>query len=101
MSVRVSIYYPSTVGAEFDSGYYLQSHMPLVRDRLGAALLRDEVWGGLGDAENPAPYAAVTHLHFESRETFNEAFSVHGEELREDVVNFTAITPVIELEQPL
>lgn len=36
--IRVSVMYPKQDGGEFNYDYYLQTHMPLVKERLGDAL---------------------------------------------------------------
>jgi uncharacterized protein (TIGR02118 family) len=35
--VKVSVLYPNTAGCKFDMGYYLNKHMPMVQQKLGAA----------------------------------------------------------------
>lgn len=99
--MRVSIYYPSHDGSTFDTEYYLNSHMPLVREKLGSALLRDEMWKGAGDGSSAAPYEVVLHMHFADAASFNAAFAPHAEVLTADVPNYTNITPVIQLEEAL
>jgi uncharacterized protein (TIGR02118 family) len=99
--MRVSIYYPSHDGSTFDADYYLSSHMPLVREKLGSALLRDEVWRGAGEGSSPAPYEVVLHMHCADAESFNAAFAPHAKVLTADIPNYTNITPVIQLEETL
>jgi uncharacterized protein (TIGR02118 family) len=97
-NVRVSIYYPSSDGATFDADYYAHSHMPLVREKLGDALLGDELWNGV-DGPQPAPHKFVLHMYFESAESFQEAFAPHAKLLTDDVPNYTNIAPVIQVEK--
>jgi len=99
--MRVSIYYPSSAGSTFDADYYLSSHMPLVREKLGRALLRDEVWKGAGNEEASPPYEVVLHMYFNDAESFNAAFAPHADALTADIPNYTNITPVIQLEETL
>jgi hypothetical protein len=34
--IKVSVLYPNTAGCKFDMGYYLDKHMPMVQQKLGA-----------------------------------------------------------------
>ena len=73
--IRVSILYPPS--EKFDQDYYIKSHMKLVADRVGDALVKFEVDKGLSGAApgSPAPYAAVGHLYFNSVPEFVQAFA--------------------------
>ena len=35
--IKVSVFYPNQPGTRFDFDYYTATHLPLVRDKLGAA----------------------------------------------------------------
>jgi len=97
--IRVSVLYPNTEGATFDMPYYLDSHMPMVRDKLGSALRKDEIWQGLGaPGDQPATYKVLLHMYFDSPESFNEAFQDHAANIMADIPNYTNLQPVIELE---
>ena len=37
--IKVSVMYPYTAGARFDHAYYRERHMPMMKQRLGAACL--------------------------------------------------------------
>ena len=74
--IRVSVLYPAAEGKKFDATYYLQKHMPLVRERLGkAGLVRAEVDKGVagGAPGAPAPYVYVAHVYFNSVADFQKA----------------------------
>ena len=50
--IKVSVMYPKTAESTFDLAYYRDTHMALVRDRLGDAELADRldaVWCKLGE----------------------------------------------------
>jgi len=97
--IRVSVLYPNSEGATFDMPYYLDSHMPMVRDKLGSALLKDEIWQGLGaPGDQPATYRVLLHMYFESPESFNTAFHAHAEAIMADIPRYSSVQPVIELE---
>lgn len=95
--IEVSVMYPRTDGASFDFQYYLGVHMPLVDQRLGDALKKSVVVKGSSEA----PYMAIAHLWFDSLEAFEEVFPQHEQEFMDDVPNYTAISPVIQISEVL
>ena len=98
--IRVSVLYPNSEGATFDKSYYLNSHMAMVREKLGPTLLKDEIWSGV-DAPGlpPATYLYLLHMYFESVEAFGAGFQEYGGTFMEDIPNYTNVAPVIEVEQ--
>lgn len=102
--IRVSVMYPSGEGKSFDIAYYTDTHMALVRERIGGMGVRKiEVDRGLagGAPGAPAPFACMGHLYFDSVEAFQKAMGTHGKELMADVPNFTNITPQIQISEIL
>jgi uncharacterized protein (TIGR02118 family) len=99
--IKVSVFYPYSESAKFDMAYYLQKHMPLVRQRLGAACKGIAVDQGLagGASGTPPTYIAMGHLLFDSAETFQAAFAPHTEEIMGDISNYTAIQPIIQMSE--
>lgn len=97
--IKVSVMYPHKDGAKFDMDYYCATHMPLVRDKLGAALKSMSVDAGLGGAApGSAPaYVAMGHLFFDSVEAFQTAFAPHADAILGDIPNYTDIDPVIQI----
>lgn len=97
--IRVSVLYPKTDGARFDWSYYLDSHIPLVRNKLGAALKSIAVEQGLagGAPGSPPAYEALAHLTFESVEVFQTAFAAHAAEIMSDIPKYTSIEPTIQI----
>lgn len=98
--IRVSVMYPAGEGKKFDSDYYVQKHMKLVRERWGSmGLLKIEVDRGVagGAPGAPAPYVAVGHVYFTSLDAFQKAAAAHGQELFADVPNFTDIAPQVQI----
>ena len=99
----LSVMYPATDGAQFDVGYYMDTHIPLVR----------RLWSGLGLQElrvlqgHPGPDGAgpaqvmIALLTFASREAFAAAAAQHGGEIFADIANFTDIRPVLQFNAPL
>ncbi len=97
--IRVSIFYPPS--EKFDQDYYINTHMKMVADRVGDALLKFEVDKGLSGAApgSPAPYAAVGHLYFNSVPEFAQAFGQHAGEIMADVPNFTDAQGQIQISE--
>jgi uncharacterized protein (TIGR02118 family) len=89
--VKLTVMYPSGEGVKFDMDYYLQKHIPMVSESLGAALKRVEVDRGLsGGAPGSEPtYVALAHLVFDSVEDLQAAVGPHAEKFAADVPNYT------------
>ncbi len=79
--------------------YYCQTHISMVRLKLGAALKGVVVEQGVGGEEpgSPAPYVALAHLSFESMEAFQTSFAPHAATFDADVPNYTNIQPAIQI----
>ena len=100
--IRVNVMYPKQEGGEFDYDYYLGTHIPLVKERLGEALKGVEVYKGLSGAGDAAePYVTSASLFLESVEAFGSSFGPHAEEIMGDIPNFTNIDPIIQIEDQL
>lgn len=98
--IRVTVLYPATAGKRFDLDYYTGKHIPMVKERLGAALRSAEVYVGLpGGGGAPAPFVATTHLHFDSMPAFQAAFGPHAREVMGDLPNYSDITPQLVIEE--
>jgi uncharacterized protein (TIGR02118 family) len=97
--IRVSVFYPQSPGSPFDMVYYLGKHIPMVRERLGAACKAVTVEQGLSGGAPGAPptYLAIVHLTFDSVEAFQAAFAPHVDAIMADIPNYTSIQPVIQV----
>lgn len=101
--VKISILYPNNPGARFDMDYYLDVHMPMSIERLGAhpgfngVSVERGLGGGLPDS--PAAYVAMCHFLFVSVEDFMAAFNPHAQILQGDMPNYTDIEPVIQVSE--
>ena len=97
--IIVSVLYPKTDTSSFDMDYYCNSHIPMVQEKLGAALKNMAVEGGLGGGtpDSPPPYAAMGHLYFDTVEDFQSSFGPHAEEIMADIPNYTNVEPVIQI----
>lgn len=97
--IKVSVFYPNNEGAKFDIDYYCTSHIPMVRQKLGAACKGAAVEHGISAAaagSRPA-FIAMGHLYFNSVEAFQTAFGTHAEAIMADIPNYTDIQPTIQI----
>lgn len=99
--IKVSILYPNNEGNSFDMDYYCNTHIPMVEEKLGAALKGVTIEQGLsGGAPNSQPtYIAAGHLLFDSLEAFQQAFAPHAEALMADIPNYTNVRPVVQISE--
>lgn len=99
--IKVSVMYAHNPNAKFDMNYYVTKHMPMVKQKVGAALKSIEVEQGLsGGAPGSAPaYVATGHMYFESVEAFQAAFLPHRKEISADVPNYTDIVPTMQISE--
>ncbi len=95
--IRVLVLYPRTEGKRFNQEYYLNHHMPLVKEKLSP--LKVEVDLGVDSAAGPPPYLAVSHMVFESREQLKAAYEAAVQELLEDKEKFTDIEIVRQVSE--
>ena len=97
--VKVSVLYPNREGMKFDMAYYLNHHIPLIRQLLGSALKRVSVEQGISGEEpgTPAPYATTCHLLFDSVQAYQTSFSPHAQEIIEDIPKYTNSQPLIQI----
>lgn len=99
--INVSVMYPNKPGARFDHDYYRDTHMPLVKARLGDACIRYSVEKGLGGGAPgaPAPYVGICHIYSPSIEAFQAAMARHAKEIMGDIPNYTDLQPVMQVSE--
>ena len=99
--IKVSVLYPNASDARFDMTYYLDRHMPMVRDLMGGALKGMNVDHGLAGEQPgvPAPFVAAAHLLFDSVEEFQAAFTPHADAILSDIPNYTNTQPTVQISQ--
>jgi uncharacterized protein (TIGR02118 family) len=98
--IRVNVLYPAREGAHFDFGYYLERHVPMVRDRMQefglTGITVDRGLAGL-TPETPASYVCIASMTFASTQSVQEGLALHGAEIMGDIPNYTDIQPVIQV----
>jgi len=99
--IKVSVLYPNNTDAKFDANYYCDSHIPMVREKLGDACKNVAVEIGICGVtpEASALYIAMGHLYFDSLEKFQESFGPHAEAIMGDAPNYTNVEPVIQISE--
>jgi uncharacterized protein (TIGR02118 family) len=99
--IKVSVFYPDREGSKFDMNYYCKTHMPMVRQKLGAACKGSAVEQGIGGATpgSRPGFIAMGHLYFDSMEVFQTTFGPHAEAIMADIPNYTDIQPTIQFSE--
>ena len=99
--IKVSVFYPNNEGSKFDMHYYCNSHIPMVRQKLGAACTGAAVEQGVaGPTPGSRPtFVAMGHIYFESVEAFQTSFSPHAKSIMADIPNYTDIQPTIQISE--
>ena len=99
--IKVSVLYPNKENAAFDMDYYCNSHMVMVKEKLGEACKNTAVEAGISGAtpDSDAAFVAMGHLYFDSVEDFQAAFPQHSEEIMGDIPNYTNIEPQIQISE--
>jgi uncharacterized protein (TIGR02118 family) len=99
--IKFSVFYPNEEGKKIDMDYYVNSHIPMVQEKLGGALKGGTVDQGIAGPEpgSPAIYVAMGHLLFDSVEEFQSAFGPHMEAIMADIPNYTDILPSVQISE--
>ena len=97
--IKVSVLYPNREGTKFDTVYYLNHHIPMVRQLLGSALEGVAVEQGISGEEpgSPAQYVTTCHLLFDSVQAYQTSFGPHAQEIVEDIPKYTDSEPLIQI----
>jgi uncharacterized protein (TIGR02118 family) len=103
--IKISILYPNNKNVRFDMDYYVEKHMPLAINLLGAypGFQGVSVERGLGGAVpgTGAAYVAMCHFLFDSVANFMAAFAPNAAALQGDIPNDTDSEPVIQVSEVL
>jgi uncharacterized protein (TIGR02118 family) len=97
--IKVSVLYPNNEGSKFDMSYYCNTHIPMVREKLGEAYKNVAVEQGVsGPTPGSRPaFVAMGHLYFDSVAEFQSAFGPHANSIMADILNYTDIQPTIQI----
>jgi uncharacterized protein (TIGR02118 family) len=99
--IKVGVFYPSTPGARFDMKYYLEKHIPMVKQKIGPALKNVAVEQGVAGGQPGAPitYSVIAHLSFDSVDAFQSTFGPNAPAILGDVPNYTDIQPIVQISE--
>ena len=101
--VVVTALYPDEPGSSFDYDYYLNKHVPLVRERWRPMSLENQrqVRGMSTLDGSPAPYQVIAFLTFRSLEDFQKAAQAHGQEILDDIAKLTSVQALAQITDQL
>ena len=101
--VVISALYPNEPGSTFNYDYYMHNHVPFERERWRFMGLEDQrQMRGVSSLDgSPAPYQVIALLTFRSLENFQNAVQAHGQEILDDIPNFTSVQPIVQITEDL
>ncbi len=99
--IMVSVIYPADSDISFDLDYYLQTHIPLVKERWTPhGMTEVKVVRGTAKADGSAPdFRLMTLMTFTSLDAFKAAGAAHGREVSADVTNFTDRRGIMQINE--
>ncbi len=98
----VTVLYPNEPGGHFDFTYYRDSHIPMMLELLGDNVLSTEVRRGIQAVDgSSAPYLCLLNTHIRSAEQFAQVMTEHREKVLGDIVNYTNLQPIIQIDEML
>lgn len=99
--IKVSVFYPNKPGAKFDHGYYRDTHMPMVKAKMGSYCKSYTVDKGLagGTPDAPAVFVAMCHIYCNTVEDFLAGFGPHAKDIMGDVPNYTDLQPQVQISE--
>ena len=99
--IRLTVLHPKVEGNNFNLTYYLEKHIPLAHEKLGAAIKGITVDAGLGGMApgSAAPFEVITQLMFDSVDAMRAAFAGAGTSMRDDQANFTGVNPTMQISE--
>lgn len=101
--IRIAAAYPREAGKKFDLDYYVNKHLPTVRQKFGPHGLRKvEVDKGVeGPGGGLSPFFAVGYLYFDTLGDFQKAYAAAGAEVVSDIAKYTDVQPMIQVGEVL
>ena len=99
--IKVSVMYANSPGVRFDHDYYRDTHMPLLKARMGDACKSYTIDKGLagGAPGTAATYVAMCHVYCDSLASFQAGFGPHAAEIMADIPNYTDVSPVVQISE--
>ncbi len=99
--IKVGVFYPDNPGSKFDMKYYLDKHIPMVKQKVGSALKHITVEQGVsgGTPGSALTYRVICHLTFDTVDAFQAAFGANAPQIMGDIPNYTDIQPVVQISE--
>lgn len=99
--IKVSVMYANTAGVRFDHEYYRDTHLPLMKARMGDRCKSYTIDKGLagGAPGQPPAYVGMCHIFCDSVEDFQAGFGPHAKEILGDIKNYTDAAPTIQISE--
>lgn len=98
----VTVFYPLAGGKKFDLDYYMNSHVPLVKELLEPMGLRQtRILRGVPSGGQDAEFGVMAALFFDDETSLMAALAEHGPRTQADIPNFTDATPHIQISEVL
>ena len=98
----VTVLYPNQADGHFDFAYYRDRHIPMMLDLLGDNVLSTELRRGIQAVDGAkAPYLCLLNTHIRSAEQFAQVMTEHREKVLGDIVNYTNLQPIIQIDEML
>lgn len=99
--IKVTIMYPNEEGKTFNMDYYKNSHMPMLQELFGEAMVRYEIDNGISGRtpEEPIPFLAIGYLYFEKLSDYQKAFGPNADQILGDIPNYTTIQPIVQISE--
>ena len=100
--IRVSVLYANEPGYRFDHDYYMNTYLPLLKEKMTPlGLVRVEIDKGISapDPNTPPPFVVMGYLVFNSVEEVHNAFKTVGKEVMSHIPNYTDIKPQIQISE--
>ncbi len=100
--IKISVLYKNADNAKFDFDYFLNSHIPMLKNLVGDKAKSMAVEQGLAGGPQPgapAPFVAMAHLYFENMDDFQASMAQGAEAIMNDIPNYTNCEPVIQISE--
>jgi uncharacterized protein (TIGR02118 family) len=98
---NISFIYQKKQGAEFNLEYFVNFHVPmtlkLLSGKRGFKGVSVEIGLDMEDAKFESSVIAISQYYYDTIEHFMEEYSYHEKEISEDLVNYSNIKPVIQI----
>jgi len=92
--IAMKIFYPNREDVWFDLDYYINHHMRMAKELAGTLCRGITIEAAIDNKD--LPYIAIGTELYESVEDYHTALDAHRELLRNDIANFTNITPIVQ-----